>query len=338
MKQTMILTGDVNLQGITDTTVPFSRVGEILRRADVVFGNLETCLYDPGEERDEYEGFYAGSASGPTLTQGGYRVVGCANNVIYGSEAIQASLAQLDELGILHTGAGINRKAAHMPAVFETKGTRFGFLQHTSQYWAVGHEAGEKSTGVAAIKAYTAYQPRLDWNRPGAPPTIITWTDPEYLADFKQEIVSLRQQVDVVISSHHWGYRDDVLQYQVELAHAAIDSGADIVVGHGHHAPLGIEIYKDKPILYTLGNFYFRLGHPGIELSGWIGLMIRVTLEDRKIVKVTCSPVRHGQLYETIIRSVNEEREAMEHIAALSQKYGTAIDLSGDEAVVWQKS
>ena len=112
---------------------------------------------------------------------------------------------------------------------------KFGFFQRTSVYWPNNHEAGERSVGVAAMKAYTAYQPpyykdnKIPPNRPGAPARVITWVDPDHRAELAADIASLKQRCDIVISSHHWGYGEEVLQYQKELAHTAIDAGADIV-------------------------------------------------------------------------------------------------------------
>jgi poly-gamma-glutamate capsule biosynthesis protein CapA/YwtB (metallophosphatase superfamily) len=51
-----------------------------------------------------------------------------------------------------------------------------------------------------------------------------------------------------------------VLDYQVEIAHTAIEAGADLVMGHGPHMPLGIEVYKGKPIFYGVGSCSRRLG------------------------------------------------------------------------------
>ncbi|MBI2985691.1 MAG: CapA family protein [Deltaproteobacteria bacterium] len=337
MRQTLILTGDVNLLNVGDPAIPFARVADVLGKADVVFGNLESCLYDPPEQHSlEEEGFYAGSAAGAALKLGGFHAVGCANNVNYGAEAISASLARLDELGIRHTGAGVDRKAARSPVVLERDGVRFGFLQKTSVFWPSGHEAGEHSPGVATIKGHTAYQPKVS-NRPGVSPIIITWADEQDLTMLREEIASLRKQADVVISSYHWGLAEEVLQYQVQIARAAIESGADIVMGHGPHFPLGIEVYRGKPIFYGLGCFSFHTAHRGRVAGDWVGLAARVTLEDGKIQKAACSPVRHNERNETIIRSVKEEMAAMEHLVKLSKKFGAVLDLSGDEVIVWQK-
>ena len=103
----LILTGDVNLKGVTDAAVPLARVAEELRKADLVFSNLECLLgTPPSGHSHSNEGFFADPAVGAeVLTRAGIGVVGIANNVHYG-EAINGSIAQLDRIGILHTGAG----------------------------------------------------------------------------------------------------------------------------------------------------------------------------------------------------------------------------------------
>src|SRR5437879_12678332 len=111
MKRTMMLTGDVNLMTVTDPKVPFALIGNTLRRADVVFGNLECCFYEPPAEHSlEREGFYAPLASAQALVIGGYHAVGNANNVNYGEEAIRSSLRQLDGIGIPCTGRSEERR------------------------------------------------------------------------------------------------------------------------------------------------------------------------------------------------------------------------------------
>src|SRR5262249_43822693 len=69
MSHTLMCTGDVNLMNVTDPTVPFARVSETLRRADVLFGNLECCLYEPGGGQRSLsdEGFWAPPAAGKAL-------------------------------------------------------------------------------------------------------------------------------------------------------------------------------------------------------------------------------------------------------------------------------
>ncbi len=242
------------------------------------------------------------------MTSAGIGAVGIANNVHYG-EAIAGSIAQLDRIGILHTGAGKNLAAARAPAVVERGGVRFGFLQRSSVYWPTNHEARAEAAGIAVIKGHTAYQipnSRLTPghyppNRPGLPPLIITWADAAYLAEFKKDIEALRPKVDILVASCHWGVGHDVLQYMTEIAHAAIDAGADIVVGHGPHYPLPVEVYKGKPIFYGLGNLSFNTGHGGRVHGDWIGMLVRIALERKAIAGATVQFVRHNERNETFV-------------------------------------
>ncbi|HTT80320.1 MAG TPA: CapA family protein, partial [Stellaceae bacterium] len=256
----LILLGDVNLMNAADPAVPFARVGGELRAADLVFANLECCLYRPQEGRAiEHEGFYADpEIAGAALKRGGIGAVGIANNVNYGAAAILGSIARLDRLGIAHTGAGPNLTAALAPAVVTAGGSRVGFVQRSSVYWPTNHEATERGAGIAVIRGHTAYQvpahkTRAEippMNRPGIPPVVVTWADRAYLASFAEDIAALRRTADIVVASCHWGLGEEVLDYMTEIAHAAIDAGADIVIGHGPHYSLPVEIYRGKPIFY----------------------------------------------------------------------------------------
>lgn len=346
MPSSIILTGDINLMGVEDVTVPFRRVTDTLKKADCVFGNLECCLYDPPvprvmmpDERSGYDGFFAPTATGPALVHGGFHCVGNANNQNYGTDAILSSNACLDKLGIPHVGTGVNRAAARASAVIERNGTRFGFLQRTSQYWPNHHEAGEMHPGVAVVKAYTAYQPvyykdgTLPPNRPGTPPKILTWCDRQYLEWFKDDIRELRKKSDVVVSSHHMGHRGDILDFQQEIAHTAIDEGADVVMAHAEHYPLAVEIYKGKPIYYGLGSFCFIKSNKRF-LKGWVGMMARITFDGGKIAKMGFSLVRQLDSTEVVIRPVNEEQAALDEIKALSKRFGTKFEVSGDEVFI----
>ena len=342
MRHNLILTGDINLLGVTDPAVPFARVRDRLRTADVIFANLECCFYEPeGERSPEDEGFYAPLKAAEALAVAGVHAVGNANNVNYGAPAIRSSLARLDELSILHTGAGVNSVEARKPVIIERDGVRFGFLQRTSVYWSHGHEATANYPGVATIKAHTAYRPQIEQlrtlTRPGMPPEIVTWADPAALAQFREDMAALRSRADVVIASHHWGLDHEVLDYQVEIAHTAIDAGADLVMGHGPHMPLGIEIYKDKPIFYGVGSFSFETGHRGRAHPDWIGLMLHVAVEDAAIVRAAFSFVRHNARNETVPRAIAAEQAEVDQLRRLSTRFGTTLQVEGDEMVVWRK-
>jgi poly-gamma-glutamate synthesis protein (capsule biosynthesis protein) len=341
----MILTGDVNLMNVDDPAVPFVRVRDEFRAADIVFSNLECCLYEsPSGHATEHEGFFASPViGGEALLLAGITAVGIANNVNYGDAAIIASLARLDQPGIAHTGAGANTAMARAPVVVERDGLRFGFLQRSSVYWPTNHEAGLGSPGIAVIRAHTAYQvpmhktrPEMPpLNRPGIPPIIITWTDQEYLRSFTDDIADLRAKADVVVASCHWGLHKDVLTYMREIGHAAIDAGADIVIGHGPHYSLPIEAYRGKPIFYGLGSFSFHTGHGGRQHGDWIGMMVRVTCTARTTERVTFQFVRHNVRNETVACHLAEEAAELDDIRRRSAAYGTRfIAQDGEVAVV----
>src|SRR5229473_1930999 len=238
MPVTMILTGDVNLMNVADPEMPFALMVDELRKADVIFSNLECCLVEPPAGHSQSnEGFFADpKVGGAALEIAGIDAVGIANNVHYGDANIKASIARLDQLGILHAGAGADLAAARAPAILERGGVRFGFLQRSSVYWPTNHEARKDGAGIAVIRGHTAYhvpmfKTRADVpppNRPGIPPEIITWADAAYLDWFKEDIAELRPHVDVLVASCHWGLGKDVLGYMSEIAHAAIDAGAGI--------------------------------------------------------------------------------------------------------------
>jgi len=347
MKRTLMLTGDVNLMNVTDPHAPFARVKDTLRQADVLFGNLECCFHQPAAGHSvEREGFYAPPTSVEALVLGGFHAVGVANNVTYREDAIRSSLTCLDRAGIAHTGAGVNREAARTPAIVTRARLRFGFVQRTSVYWASGHEATDTSPGVAVLTGHTAYQPLVHTrrpgvpplNRPGVPPAIVTWADAASLAAFTADVRTLRTRADIIVASHHWGLAEDVLDYQVEIAHAAIDAGADVIVGHGPHYACAVEMYRAKPIFYGLGSFSFHTGHGGRAHGDWVGMLARLTFDDAALKEVAFSLVRHDEGNATYVCDPHLDREAVEQITRRCEARGTALTISGSDLIVWKES
>jgi poly-gamma-glutamate capsule biosynthesis protein CapA/YwtB (metallophosphatase superfamily) len=336
----MILTGDVNLMNVSDPALPFALVKDEFRGADIVFCNLECCLYQsPSGHSVEHEGFLADPAvAGEALQSAGIQAVGLANNVNYGEAAIVASIDRLDELGIAHTGAGANRARARAPAILTRDGVRFGFLQSSSVYWPTNHEAGEDTPGIAVIRGHTAYHvpmhgSRPPANRPGIPPEIVTWADPVYLQRLDDDIAALRGRVEVVVASFHWGLHQEVLRYMTEIAHRAIDAGAGLVIGHGPHYSLPVEVYKGTPIFYGLGSFSFHTGHGGIQHGDWLGMMARVSWNRGRIERAAFQFVRHDRDNRTVPCKLADEGAALDEIMRRSAALGARLAAHGDE--VW---
>jgi poly-gamma-glutamate synthesis protein (capsule biosynthesis protein) len=253
-----------------------------------------------------------------------------------------ASIARLDELGIAHAGAGANLAAARAPVVLERGGVRFGFLQRSSVYWPTNHEAREDAAGIAVIRGHTAYhvpvfKTRVGMpppNRPGVPPDIITWADAAYLRAFTDDIAALRGRVDVVVASCHWGLGKDVLQYMTEIAHAAIDAGADIVMGHGPHYSLPVGTHKGKAIFYGLGNLSFDTGHGGRKHGDWVGMLVRAAAGRNGIEDVSFRFVRHNARNETFWSDPDKEAEEFADLAARSAPFGAKLRRDGNHVRV----
>jgi poly-gamma-glutamate synthesis protein (capsule biosynthesis protein) len=338
----LILTGDVNLMNVTDPSVPFARVADELRDA-VTFSNFECCLFDPGSHSFHNEGFHAHPGpGGEALKLAGIDAVGIANNVNYGEAAILGSIARLDALGVEHTGAGPNLAAARAPAIVKRDGLTCAFLQRSSVYWPTNHEAGAEATGIAVIRGHTAYHVPMHKtrpetpppNRPGVPPEIVTWADAAYLRAFADDIAKLKERADIVVASCHWGLGQEVLAYMSEIAHAAIDAGAHVVMGHGPHYSLPVEVYQGRPIFYGLGSFSFHTGHGGRQHGDWLGMMVRADVARDGIKRTRFQFVRHNDRNGTVLCALASERAAFDDLARRSTQFNARLTAHGDEVLV----
>jgi poly-gamma-glutamate synthesis protein (capsule biosynthesis protein) len=293
----MLIIGDIDIQRRADPTTAFAHIGATLKKADLVYANLEGMLVNPqGPEIDipDKRGWrHPGPDGVLALKAWNVKVVGVANNVAYDRQNILQTVKVLDANGIVHTGGGANIIDAHKPAIVERKGVKIGFLQYTARWYQESDQiATATEAGVAKISS-----------RDGV--TI----DPADVERVRDDIRRLRQQVDIVVVSHHnrdgatatqfgappppppaGSRRDNHVSepYQIAFAHLAHDAGADFVYGHGTHTVQGVEIYKGKPILYAIGHSAFD--QPGYENSK-DGLVVRVAIDGKRIRRVSFVPV-----------------------------------------------
>ena len=311
MATKMILTGDVNLMNVTDPAVPFSLVKDEFRAADIVFCNLECCLYEPpGGHSVEHEGFYADpSIAGEALKSAGIQAVGIANNVNYGAAAITASIARLDRLGIAHTGAGANRTAARAPVILERDGVGSGFCSAARSIGrpttrpATTAPASRSSAGIPPIRCRCTAAARRA-NRPGIPPEIVTWADPAYLRWLEEDIADLRERAR---------RRRRVVPLGAARGGAALHDrdrppGDRCGRRHGHRpwpalfaAGRGLQGKADLLWARQLLVPY----RPWRQKHGdWLGMMVRVTWDRERIEKVAFQFVRHDDRNRTVPRAV----------------------------------
>ncbi len=340
---TLLLAGDTNLQNRSNPAEVFAHVLPTLKAADVLFGHLESPFSMPSSDpaAPDIPHKNGWRHSDPAMVEGfvaaGFAAVGCASNVMYGRQTILKSLSTLDASGIGHCGAGRNWEEARRPAVVERRGVRFGFLSYTSVFWPVGHAAGPDTPGVATIKAITAYQPSpRALEMPGAPPLVITMPDPIELGAMERDVRRLREQVDVMVISCHWGVSSSnlVMDYQRAVGRAAINAGADIVIGHHPHVVQGIEVWQGRPIFYSLGNFAYDWEKMrGKNLDG---LLVCCIIRDHQLVHVSFVPVRRNS--ENLVEMLNPAdgagHKTVEQVRILSAEMNTELSVQGSAVVV----
>jgi poly-gamma-glutamate synthesis protein (capsule biosynthesis protein) len=291
----LLVIGDIQVHSRrADPASAFVNIRDTMKQADVVYANLEGNLVKSngpdGDIPDKKGWTNPGPGGVIALKSANVPVVGVANNVAYGRKNILETVRLLEENGIAHAGAGRNLAEAHEPAIVERKGVKFGFLQYTARWYRENEQlATDAEPGVARITS-----------RDGI--TI----DPADLERLRDDIRKLRPQVDIVVVSHHnrdggtpvqfpgtprpSGRRDGTKSedYQKQFAHVALDTGADIVFGHGTHTVQGVEIYNGKPILYAIGHSAFD--QPGYEDSK-DGIVFRAVVVGKKVQRLSFVPV-----------------------------------------------
>ncbi|HLO42716.1 MAG TPA: CapA family protein [Leadbetterella sp.] len=236
----------------------FDDAREILKTADVLVGHVEVPHTNRG--KDSHFDIPAPPANPEhleALKNAGFHGVTLAGNHFFdaGKEGVEDTINKLHSLRIKTTGAGMNLNEARKPAIFEKKGLKIGFLS----YNCVGPReswANEKKAGVAYIRVITHYE--LNNANPGGKPEVFTFAEPVLLEKMQSDIENLKKEVDFVVVAFHKGLVHtpiEIAMYERQIAKAAIEAGADAIVGHHAHILKGIEFYKGKPIFHGLGNF-----------------------------------------------------------------------------------
>lgn len=275
-----------------DYTRPFAYVADTLRSADLTIANLEGVLSDeiPPPEDPTTFFFVASGRFCEGLRYAGIDGVSLANNhsMNFGAAGLADTLALLDQAGIAHFGAGMELAEARRPAFFTVRGVTFAFLG----YDAVSHElygAGEQ--------------------RPGTAPA-----DPTFIVE---DIARAREQADVVIPYFHWGweYTAEPSPWQRELAHRAVEAGADVVLGNHPHWVQAFERYQGVPILYSPGNFVFDQMW---SLETRRGVIWRLVFRGKHLVQIRLQAVQIEDYHQPRLLPPSEAEEVYRMIRAAS--------------------
>jgi poly-gamma-glutamate capsule biosynthesis protein CapA/YwtB (metallophosphatase superfamily) len=264
--------GAITLIGVADVAPSrdhgdeqFDLTRAILESADITFGQLETPLSNRGK-RQLFAGLGGGAwegeafdplAQAKVLRRAGFDVMSFAgNHTLDRSEASMFDTVDaMHEVGVELVGVGHDIDEARRPVVLERKGTKVGFLAYCSVI-PKGYEATATRSGIPPLRARTFYE-QVDW-QPGTPPKRHSYCYGEDLSAMVADIERLRPEVDVLVVSYHWGVHFEpgtIAMYQFEASHAAIDAGADLILGHHAHIMKGVEVYKGKAIFYSLNNY-----------------------------------------------------------------------------------
>jgi poly-gamma-glutamate synthesis protein (capsule biosynthesis protein) len=238
MKINFALLGDLAYNGLISSQpeknlLRYSKINTILADIDIVFANLEVPV-KAGIEENEFKkvNYYSElSVTKELLKNQNVGCVSLANNHIYDYKmsGLRATIELLEEMNIYHTGAGWTQEHVD-PVIICKDDKKYGFIAYV-----------DKSTNPGAENFPELFINYLDVDR------------------IKQDIDLIRNKVDVLICSLHWGidYSFYPTKEQVSIAHELADSGIDIVMGHHPHTIQPFEQYMDAYIFYSLGGLTY---------------------------------------------------------------------------------
>jgi poly-gamma-glutamate synthesis protein (capsule biosynthesis protein) len=233
------------------------------------------------------------------LADTGIDIVALGNNhaMDYGVSGLDQMKKELNRRSLLHTGAG-DRDSAYRAAVYTSKRARVGMVSAlafmTRQAQAKCSPASSTEAGVATLSfgGVIGSSARSELAR---------W------------VANERRKCDLLVVGVHWGIEKQTLPtpYQVALGRALVDAGADVVWGHHPHVLQGAELYRGKPIFYSLGNLISPLGGPTS--------LVRLTYQNGKFSNAEWHPARI-QLGRTVLASGNDRFEAFNAISKLCRE------------------
>ncbi|MDW7674704.1 MAG: CapA family protein [Bacillota bacterium] len=195
-------------------------VRPIFEKDDLTIANLETTLTNTTNRMKKRFNFKGDPSYVKILNEGSVEVVNVANNHIY--DYLQAgyidTIINLEKAGLKYFGSDVFPEFKYENKLIEEiKGLKVGFLGY------------------------------------------ICWPKLDIRKKLKEDLAYMRENTNLIIVSFHWGkeFNNYPTSSQRKIAYYAIDNGADLILGHHPHVIQGIENYKNKNIIYSLGNFCF---------------------------------------------------------------------------------
>ncbi|MBI2645116.1 AmmeMemoRadiSam system protein B [Candidatus Uhrbacteria bacterium] len=265
--------GDV-LKRQKNWTLPFQDSQEYLKSADILFGNLESPISARGKNVGSIYSFRADPRAFNALALAGFDALSVANNHIgdWGREAMEDTIGGLLKENIQSVGGGLSEKEAHSAKIFFVNEESFGFLGYT----AVGSKPWEARSGRAGIAIYDKKK-------------------------MVRDITAAKKLAQTVIVSLHFGdeYKLYSNRFQQDAAHAAIDAGATLVIGHHPHVIEETEIYHGGLIAYSLGNFIFD---QFFSKETRHGAVLTVYIKEGKLEAAEMTPTDITKQYRVLLK------------------------------------
>ncbi len=317
----------------------------ILQEAEISYGNLEMSLNERPDLQRDLHNYRRGREFGWEIAKLGINLVSLANNhaLDYGTEGLKETLSILKRSGINYAGGGLtfNDARRHTSKTFGR--TRFSLLS----YYSSSHASTSKSSAtIATIRAKSVL---IEKEHGNAEPVLAPLE--EDVKAMEDAIRLAKNHSDIVLVHYHFHWvnhsrahpiPNTVPPHQNPVLYRAINAGADIIIGNGPHVLRGIEIYKGKPIFYSLGNFIYQYKTSEIPAVIWTRdqqqdireefetVVARLIIRDKKILKIELIPCtlemtgpRTGcpKLADDV-----RAREIIELMKNLSKRYKTAIN------------
>jgi poly-gamma-glutamate synthesis protein (capsule biosynthesis protein) len=240
----------------------------------------------------------------------GVSVVNLSNNHLFdaGEEGLLDTLRHVEDAGIEHIGVADNLASARAGKTLDVCGTRVLFLSYTQYCNARFASLADTYPGLLPLAEGLMIE----------------------------DVRAAAGQADIVIVSVHWGIESQpsVHPRQVALARQLIDAGAGAIIGHHPHVPHAIEVYRGRPILYSLGNLIFAQGWHH-RLWG-DNVMAELVIAERQVRAVILHPIsgRGPSLFQPEPLRGRAARALLQRLQLLSVPFRTRIAVSGDAGYI----
>jgi poly-gamma-glutamate capsule biosynthesis protein CapA/YwtB (metallophosphatase superfamily) len=326
-----------------------------LLQGDVIFTNFEATVIEKGQS------LQPGKALSPpetleALKDLGFNLLALSNNHAFDLKVsgIQNTLQEVSRLNLAHAGTGNTVEEAVASGYLRTPKGTVALVAMASGFIESGGSATATRPGVNEL--------RVEGGKPSE-------EDAERIL---QSIRDASKRADLVIAYHHnhifdkpWAalWEEELPERLVppewikKWAHAEVDAGADIVVMHGAPLVHGVEIYRNRPIFYDLGNFIFQppptltsLGEPIM----WESVVASVEFQNRNLQSIIFRPIVVNKLGQGQADTQEEHTNnlfpqsrglpsfatgekagyILERLAESSRPFGTKVEVRGDTAEI----